>query len=158
MAILAYSALVLIVVLLVLSLRIANQYERSVVFRLGKFDRVAGPGLYLLIPLLEWQTKLDLRTLTTTVDQQEAITRDNVPIKIIAVIWRRIIDPERAVMEVNDFANAVLQVAVTALRNVIGQHTLDEVLKEEEKISLLLQTTLDKVTEPWGVKVDTSRK
>ena len=141
-------------VLVSLSLRIANQYERSVVFRLGKYDRTAGPGLYLLIPFLEWQVKLDLRTLTTTVDQQETITRDNVPIKIIAVIWRRIVDPRRAVLEVAQVENAVLQVAVTALRNVIGQHTLDEVLKEEEKISLQLQTTLDHVTEPWGVKVE----
>ena len=136
------------------SLRVANEYERGVVFRLGKFSRVAGPGLYFLLPFVEWQVKLDLRTLTTTVDQQETITRDNVPIKLVAVIWRRIVDPKRAVLQVAQVENAVLQVAVTALRNVIGQHTLDEVLKEEEKISLQLQTTLDLVTEPWGVKVE----
>ena len=149
-----YAGLLIGLILLAFSLRIAQQYERSVVFRLGRFSRTAGPGLYFLVPFIERQVKLDLRTLTTTVEQQETITRDNVPIKIIAVIWRRITDPVKAIMEVAEVENAVLQVAVTALRNVIGQHTLDEVLKEDMKISLLLQKTLDEVTEPWGVKVE----
>ena len=149
-----YAGLLIGLILLAFSLRIAQQYQRSVVFRLGRFSRTAGPGLYFLVPFIERQVKLDLRTLTTTVEQQETITRDNVPIKIIAVIWRRITDPVKAIMEVAEVENAVLQVAVTALRNVIGQHTLDEVLKEDMKISLLLQKTLDEVTEPWGVKVE----
>ena len=102
------------------SVRIANQYERGVVFFLGRYDRTAGPGLYLLVPFLEWQTKIDLRTMTTAVEQQETITRDNVPIKINAVIWQRVVDPMRAVLEVADVGNAVIQVAVTTLRSVIG--------------------------------------
>src|ERR1700735_4470660 len=91
---------VAVIALLVKSLRVANQYERSVIFRLGKFDRTAGPGLYFIWPFIEWQTKLDLRTITADVEQQEGITRDNVPIKVDAVIWFRVVDPERAVMQV----------------------------------------------------------
>jgi regulator of protease activity HflC (stomatin/prohibitin superfamily) len=136
------------------SVRIANQYERAVIFRLGKYARTAGPGLYLLIPLIEWQVTIDMRTMTTSVEQQEAITRDNVPIKINAVIWRKTVDPKRAVIEVVDVGNSVVQVAITSLRNVIGQHTLDDVLKEQETISKALQISIDTVTEPWGVKVE----
>jgi regulator of protease activity HflC (stomatin/prohibitin superfamily) len=149
-----YIVPVLLLVLLVAGLRIANQYERAVIFRLGKYARTSGPGLYLLIPLIEWQVTIDMRTMTTAVEQQEAITKDNVPVKINAVIWRKTIDPKRAVIEVVDVGNSVVQVAVTALRNVIGQHTLDDVLKEQEAISRALQTSIDHVTEPWGVKVE----
>jgi len=145
---------ILIFLILITTIRIANQYERAVIFRLGRYARTEGPGLYLKIPILEWQWKIDLRTTTTAVEQQETITRDNVPIKINAVIWRRVIDPKLSVIEVRDVGNAVVQVAVTALRNVIGQHTLDEVLKEQDAISDALQTTIDRVTEPWGVKVE----
>jgi regulator of protease activity HflC (stomatin/prohibitin superfamily) len=125
-----------------------------VIFQLGKDARTSGPGLYLLIPLIEWQVTIDMRTMTTAVEQQEAITRDNVLIKINAVIWRRTIDPQRSVIEVADVGNSVVQVAVMALRNVIGQHTLDDVLKEQETISRALQITIDQVTEPWGIKVE----
>jgi len=97
---------------------------------------------------------IDMRTMTTSVEQQEAITRDNVPIKINAVIWRKTVDPKRAVIEVVDVGNSVVQVAITSLRNVIGQHTLDDVLKEQETISRALQISIDTVTEPWGVKVE----
>jgi len=148
-------ALVFIVVILLLSsLRVANQYQRAVVFRLGRYSRTAGPGLYLLLPLIEWQVKVDLRTMTTAVEPQETITRDNVPVKINAVIWRRIVNPRDAIIEVTDVGNSVIQVAVTALRNVIGQHTLDEVLKSQDAISASLQSSIDVVTEPWGVKVE----
>jgi regulator of protease activity HflC (stomatin/prohibitin superfamily) len=149
-----YSVAIPLLFLLVASVRIANQYERAVIFQLGKYARTSGPGLYLLIPLIEWQATIDMRTMTTAVEQQEAITRDNVPIKINAVIWRRTIDPQRSVIEVADVGNSVVQVAVMALRNVIGQHTLDDVLKEQETISRALQITIDQVTEPWGVKVE----
>src|SRR3981189_1465664 len=98
---------IVLLALLVMSIRVANQYERSVVFRLGKFNRTAGPGLYLVWPFIEWQTKLDLRTVTADVEQQEGITRDNVPIKVDAVIWFRIVDPERAVMRVKAVSYAV---------------------------------------------------
>ncbi len=144
----------IVLVVLLPSIRICNQYERAVVFQLGRYSRTAGPGLYLLIPYIEWQTRLDMRTLTDQVEQQEAITRDNVPIKINAVIWRRVIDPARAVIEVRDVANTVVQVAVTSLRGVIGRHSLDEVLKDQLAISAALQKTIDDATEPWGVKVE----
>jgi regulator of protease activity HflC (stomatin/prohibitin superfamily) len=144
----------LVIVLLLFGVRIANQYERAVVFLLGRYVRTSGPGLYLLIPLIEWRTTIDIRTTTTGVEQQETITRDNVPIKINAVIWRRIVDPARSIIEVTDVGDAVTQVAVTALRSIIGQHTLDDVLKEQDAISLALQSVIDKVTEPWGVKVE----
>lgn len=134
--------------------RIANQYERAVVFRLGKYQRTAGPGLYYLIPFIDRGQTVDLRTMTTEVAQQEAITKDNVPVKINAVIWRRTIDPRSAVIEVMNVGEAVVQVAVTSLRGVIGQHTLDDVLKEQETISAALQASIDRVTEPWGVKVE----
>ena len=140
--------------LLAMSIRVANQYERSVVFRLGKFNRTAGPGLYLVWPLIEWQTKLDLRTITANVEQQEGITRDNVPIKVDAVIWYRIVDPERAVIEVKTVGNAVVQVSLTTLRTVLGQHTLDEILKDQDTIAEIMQRSIDSVTKPWGVKVE----
>jgi regulator of protease activity HflC (stomatin/prohibitin superfamily) len=136
------------------SLRVANQYERSVVFRLGKFNRTAGPGLYLVWPFIEWLTKLDLRTITADVEQQEGITRDNVPIKVDAVIWYRIVDPERAVMEVKNVSNAVVQVSLTTLRTVLGQHTLDDILKAQDTIAEVMQRSIDSVTEPWGAKVE----
>jgi regulator of protease activity HflC (stomatin/prohibitin superfamily) len=149
------SAIVIIAILLLLaSLRVVNQYQRAVVFRLGRYSRTAGPGLYFLIPLIEWQVKVDLRTMTTTVEPQETITRDNVPVKINAVIWRRTINPHDSVMKVTDVGNSVVQVAVTALRNVIGQHSLDDVLKSQDAISASLQASIDAVTEPWGVKVE----
>ncbi len=139
---------------LVLSIRVANQYERSVVFRLGRFNRTAGPGLYLVWPVIEWQTKLDLRTITANVEQQEGITRDNVPIKVDAVVWYRIVDPERAVIEVKAVSNAVVQVSLTTLRAVLGQHTLDEILKAQDTIAEVMQKSIDAITEPWGVKVE----
>src|SRR6266853_3849709 len=136
------------------SIRIANQYERAVVFRLGKYSRTAGPGIYIVWFLIEWQIQLDLRTVTAAVEQQEGITRDNVPIKVDAVIWYRIMDPERAIMQVRGVANAVEQVSLTTLRTVLGQHTLDDILKAQDAISELMQKAIDTVTEPWGVKVE----
>lgn len=145
---------VAVLALLIKSLRVANQYERSVVFRLGKFNRTAGPGLYFVWPFIEWLTKLDLRTITADVEQQEGITRDNVPIKVDAVIWYRIVDPERAVMEVKNVSNAVEQVSLTTLRTVLGQHTLDDILKAQDTLAEVMQKSIDSVTEPWGVKVE----
>jgi regulator of protease activity HflC (stomatin/prohibitin superfamily) len=141
-------------IIVVKSIRIANQYERAVVFRLGKFNRTAGPGLYLVWPVIEWQSKLDLRTITAAVEQQEGITSDNVPIKVDAVIWYRVIDPERAVLQVRGVAHAVEQVSLTALRTLLGQHTLDNILKAQDTFSEVMQKSIDDVTEPWGVKVE----
>jgi regulator of protease activity HflC (stomatin/prohibitin superfamily) len=143
-----------ILALIIASIRVADQYERSVVFRLGKFNRSAGPGLYFIWPFIEWQTKLDLRTVTANVEQQEGITRDNVPIKVDAVIWYRIVDPERAVIQVKQVSNAVVQVSLTTLRTVLGQHRLDEILKAQDTIAEDMQQQIDHVTGPWGVKVE----
>jgi regulator of protease activity HflC (stomatin/prohibitin superfamily) len=145
---------VVVVILLAKSVRVADQYERSVVFQLGKFDRIAGPGIYLLWPFIEWQTKLDMRTVTVDVESQEGITRDNVPIKVDAVVWFRIIDPQKAVMEVKNVSYAVEQVAMTTLRVALGQHTLDEILKSQDSIAGAMQAQIDRVTEPWGVQVE----
>jgi regulator of protease activity HflC (stomatin/prohibitin superfamily) len=135
-------------------LRIANQYERAVVFRLGRYHSTRGPGLYWIIPAIEWQYTIDLRISTTAVEEQETITKDNVPIKVNAVVWYRIVDPKQAKLEVKNIDNAVIQVALTTLRTGIGQHSLDEVLKEQEAVSKSIQLKIDAVTEPWGVKVE----
>ena len=154
MVALVVIAIVAAALVLVSTVRVAAEYQRAVVFRIGKYNRTAGPGLYFTIPFLEWRVVTDLRILTTAVEQQETITRDNVPVKINAVIWRRTIDPRNAVIEVADVGNSVIQVAATALRNVIGQHSLDEVLKSQEAIGEVLKAHIDAVTEPWGVKVE----
>ena len=135
-------------------LRIADQYVRGVIFRLGRYRATKGPGLYWIIPFIEWQRKVDLRINTAAVEQQETITKDNVPIKVNAVVWYRIVDPKNAVLEVKNIDNAVIQVALTTLRNGIGQHSLDEVLKEQESVAKIMQQKIDAVTEPWGVKVE----
>jgi regulator of protease activity HflC (stomatin/prohibitin superfamily) len=150
----AVAILALLIFLLLLSLRIANQYERAVVFFLGRYVRTSGPGLYFLIPLFEWRSTVDMRTSTTSVEQQETITSDNVPIKINAVIWRRVVDPAASLIEVENVGDAVTQVAITALRGIIGRHSLDDVLKAQDAVSRALQATIDKATEPWGVKVE----
>ena len=125
---------VVIVVVGLAGLRIANQYERAVVFRLGRYQSSRGPGLYWIIPLIEWQTTVDMRTLTAAVEQQETITKDNVPIKVNAVVWYRIVNPKDATLEAKFIDNAVIQVALTTLRTGIGQHSLDDVLKEQDGI------------------------
>jgi regulator of protease activity HflC (stomatin/prohibitin superfamily) len=146
---------IIVVVLIVLSgFRIANQYQRAVVFRLGKYRGIRGPGLYWIIPLIEWQRTLDIRTVTAAVEQQETITKDNVPVKINAVVWYRIFDPMKAILQVRSVDNAVIQVALTTLRTGIGRYTLDDVLKEQETVSGTIGQNIDTVTEPWGVKVE----
>src|SRR5258708_407346 len=135
-------------------LRIAQEYERGVVFRLGRFHAVKGPGLYWIIPFVDWQRKLDIRTRTVTVERQESITRDSVTIKVDAVLWYRIFNPEKAVVFVQNYGAAVYQVALTSLRNIIGQHLLDEVLKERNTINQTLRTIVDEATAPWGVNIE----
>jgi regulator of protease activity HflC (stomatin/prohibitin superfamily) len=133
--------------------RIAQEYQRAIVFRLGRFKTVKGPGLYWLIPLIETQQKVDIRTQTVDLEQQETITKDSVTIKVNAVLWYMIIHPENSIVKVANYNLAVYQFAVSALRNIIGQHTLDEVLREREKINATLQKIVDQTTEPWGVKI-----
>src|SRR5262245_31633713 len=118
----AGGAALLLLLLAALSVRIAQEYQRAVVFRLGRFHGIRGPGLYFLIPLIEWQTKVDMRTVTVNVEPQESITKDSVTIKVNAVLWYRITDPAKSILEVADFQSAVYQVALTSLRNIIGQH------------------------------------
>lgn len=136
-------------------LRIANEYERAVVFRLGRLRGVKGPGLYWLIPLgIETQRKVDLRTMTVDVERQETITRDSVTIKVNAVLWFKIMDPVKSVVEVANYYAATYQIALTSMRNIIGQHDLDEILRERDQISKILQDVVDKATDPWGIKVE----
>jgi regulator of protease activity HflC (stomatin/prohibitin superfamily) len=149
------SVVILAIVVVGLSgLRIANQYQRAVVLRLGRYQAIRGPGLYWIIPLVEWQFTVDIRTVTAAVEQQETITKDNVPVKINAVVWYRIFDPKKAILEVRSVDNAVIQVALTTLRTGIGRYTLDDVLKEQETVSTTIGAKIDIVTEPWGVKVE----
>jgi len=143
-----------VLVAIVAGLRVANQYQRAVVFRLGRYVRTCGPGLYWIVPAIEWQSTVDLRVNTAAVEQQETITKDNVPIKVNAVVWYRIIDPRRATIDVKNVDHAVIQVALTTLRTGIGQHSLDEVLKEQEAVASVIQQKIDAVTGPWGVKVE----
>jgi len=150
---LAFVVVVGLVFLIISGFRVANQYQRAVVFRLGKLQGIRGPGLYWIIPFVEWQRTIDIRVITASVDQQETITRDNVPVKVTVVIWYAIVDPIRAVIEVRDVDGAVIQVALTSLRNIIGRHTLDDVLKDQEQLGITMRQAIDTATEPWGVKV-----
>ncbi|MEY5000941.1 MAG: hypothetical protein RLZZ211_977 [Bacteroidota bacterium] len=134
-------------------LRIAQEYQRAIIFRLGRFQGIKGPGLYWLIPLIETQQKVDIRTQTVDLEQQETITKDSVTIKVNAVLWYMIVNPENSIVKVANYNLAVYQFAVSALRNIIGQHSLDEVLREREKINGTLQKIVDQTTEPWGVKI-----
>ena len=151
----AYLIVVLVIAFILLSgFRIAQQYERGLVFRFGRYMYIRGPGLFWIIPLgIERAVKVDMRVFTDGVEQQEAMTRDNVPVQANAVIWYRIVKPDLAIIEVQNVRNAIIQVALTTLRNVIGQHSLDDVLKEREKMGKLVKTRVDQVTEAWGVEI-----
>jgi regulator of protease activity HflC (stomatin/prohibitin superfamily) len=141
-------------VLALSGIRITQEYERGVVFRLGRFLAVRGPGLYWIVPIFDRQWRLDLRTRTVTVEQQETITRDSVTVKVNAVLWYKIIDPERSIVAVQNYSTAVYQLALTSLRNIIGQHVLDEVLKERDKINDTLKKIVDEATRPWGIQIE----
>jgi regulator of protease activity HflC (stomatin/prohibitin superfamily) len=146
--------LAVFLVLLSATVKVAREYERGVVFRLGRLvDPPRGPGLFFLIPMIDRMVKVDLRTITLNIPPQEVITKDNVPARVQAVAYFRIVDPKSAVAQVENFMVATLQVAQTTLRAVLGQHSLDELLSEQQKINGILQTTIDTATEPWGIKV-----
>lgn len=143
------------VALLLSGLRIAQEYERAVIFRLGRYAGVRGPGLYWLIPLgIERQTTVDMRVLTVSAEQQETITRDSVTIKVNAVLWYRIVDAPKSIIAVSNSAGAVYQLALTSLRNIIGQHDLDEVLQERDKINSLLREGIGPSTSSWGLEIE----
>ncbi len=146
--------IILLIALLSSAIKIVQEYERGVIFRLGRFVGVKGPGLFLIIPIVDRMVKVDLRVVTLDVPSQEAITRDNVTVKVNAVAYFRVIDPAKAVIEVENYRRATSQIAQTTLRNVIGQSELDEILAHREKINAELRRIIDEATEPWGVRVD----
>src|SRR6187549_3078825 len=154
----AIAAVVAIAVLLVLflvsAIKVAREYERGIVFRLGRLlPKPKGPGLFFLIPIVDRMVKVDLRTITLNIPPQEVITKDNVPARVNAVAYFRIVDPASAIVQVENYMVATSQIAQTTLRSVLGQHSLDELLSEREKINTILQSIIDEQTAPWGIKV-----
>lgn len=148
-----YLLIILVVIFLMNAVKIAKEYERGVVFRLGRLVGARGPGLFFIIPFLEKWVKIDLRTVTLDVPSQEVITMDNVPVKVNAVCYFRVMDPEKAVVEIEDFIMATSQISQTTLRSVVGQVSFDEVLSKRDKINSELQRIIDQATDPWGIKV-----
>jgi len=143
----------LLALLVIMSFRVLREYERGVVFMLGRFWRVKGPGLVLLIPAVQQMVRVDLRTVVMDVPPQDVISRDNVSVKVNAVVYFRVVDPERAIIQVANFLEATSQLAQTTLRSVLGKHELDEMLAEREKLNLDIQQALDAQTDGWGIKV-----
>ncbi|TCM84532.1 slipin family protein [Rhodovulum steppense] len=146
-------ALAAALALLAYAIHILREYERGVVFTLGRYTRVAGPGLVILIPFIQQIVRTDLRMVVEDVPSQDVISRDNVSVKVNAVIYFRIVDPQRAIINVADFADAVSQLAQTTLRSVLGKHELDEMLAERDKLNADIQEILDRQTDAWGIKV-----
>src|SRR6266550_738553 len=144
----------LLVLFAIAAIKVAREYERGIVFRLGRLlPEPKGPGLFLLIPIVDRMIKVDLRTITLTVPPQEVITKDNVPARVNAVAYFRIVEPKAAIVQIENFMVATSQIAQTTLRAVLGQHVLDELLSEREKINAILQEIIDSATGPWGIKV-----
>jgi len=154
-ALIALAAVVfLLVIFLVAAVKVAREYERGVVFRLGRLlDPPKGPGLFILIPIVDRMVRVDLRTITLNIPPQEVITKDNVPARVNAVSYFRIVDPKAAIVNIENFMVATSQIAQTTLRSVLGQHLLDELLSERDKINSILQEIIDEATAPWGIKV-----
>ena len=149
----AGGILILIIILIVASLRILREYERGVVFLLGRFWKVKGPGLILVVPGIQQMVRVDLRTVVMDVPSQDVISRDNVSVKVNVVIYFRVIDAQKAIIQVANFLEATSQLAQTTLRAVLGKHELDEMLAEREKLNLDIQQSLDAQTDAWGIKV-----
>ncbi len=143
------------VLFLASAIKIVREYERGVIFRLGRLVGAKGPGLFLIIPLVDKMVKVDLRTITLDVPPQEVITRDNVPVSVNAVVYFRVVDPQAAVVEVLDYIEATRQISMTTLRSVLGRVELDDILAEREKLNRELQQIIDEHTDPWGIKVST---
>jgi regulator of protease activity HflC (stomatin/prohibitin superfamily) len=144
----------IVLLFLFAAIKVAREYERGVVFRLGRLlDPPKGPGLFLLIPVIDRMVKVDLRTITLNIPPQDVITRDNVPARVNAVAYFRIVEPKAAIVQVENFMVATSQIAQTTLRSVLGQHLLDELLAERDKINTILQQIIDEATSPWGIKV-----
>lgn len=149
-----YIVLIVLFILLISSIKQINEYERGILFRFGKFKKIMNPGWIIVIPIIDFYKKVDIRTKAVDVAEQETITKDNVSVKINAVIYYKIVDPSKAVLAVEDYYYAVSQLAQTTMRNVVGSVTLDELLAEREKISEEICKIIDKATDPWGIKVE----
>src|SRR5881396_3892088 len=146
--------LFLLVLFLISAIKVAREYERGIIFRLGRLlAEPKGPGLFILIPVVDRMVKVDLRTITLNIPPQEVITKDNVPVRVNAVAYFRIVEPKNAIVQVENFMVATSQIAQTTLRSVLGQHLLDELLSERDKINAILQEIIDESTSPWGIKV-----
>ncbi len=144
----------LLVLFLTSAIKVAREYERGIVFRLGRLlPEPKGPGLFILIPIVDRMVRVDLRTITLNIPPQEVITKDNVPVRVNAVAYFRIVEPKNAIVQVENFMVATSQISQTTLRSVLGQHVLDELLSEREKINSILQEIIDEATSPWGIKV-----
>ena len=148
-----FVGLIIFIALMLYTFRILREYERGVVFMLGRFWKVKGPGLIIIIPVVQQMVRVDLRTVVMDVPSQDVISRDNVSVKVNAVLYFRVIDPERAIIQVEDFLAATSQLAQTTLRSVLGQHELDDMLAERDKLNADIQSLLDQRTDAWGIKV-----
>ena len=154
-AIITGIIVVVVLILLSMAIKIVSEYERGVIFRLGRLIGAKGPGLFLIIPFADRMVKVDLRVVTMDVPPQDVITKDNVTVKVNAVVYFRVVDPEASVVKVLDHVRATSQISQTTLRNVLGQSELDEILIQREKLNQMLQRIIDEHTDPWGVKVST---
>jgi len=148
-----YAVIAIIVLLIVSAIRILREYERGVIFLLGRFWKVKGPGFIIVIPLIQQMVRVDLRTIVMDVPSQDVISRDNVSVHVNAVVYFRVIDPEKAIIQVEKYLDAVSQLAQTTLRSVLGQHELDEMLSERDTLNQDIQAILDRQTDAWGIKV-----
>ena len=148
-----FVGLIIFIALMLYTVRILREYERGVVFMLGRFWKVKGPGLIIIIPIVQQMVRVDLRTVVMDVPSQDVISRDNVSVKVNAVLYFRVIDPQRAIIQVEDFLAATSQLAQTTLRSVLGQHDLDDMLAERDKLNADIQSLLDQRTDAWGIKV-----
>ena len=155
MAYFAAAVIVIIALLVMASIKILREYERGVVFFLGRFQSVMGPGLIIILPVIQQMVRVDLRTRVFDVPPQDVITRDNVSVKVNAVVYLRVVDPQRAIIQVANFSEATSQLSQTTLRAVLGKHELDELLAEREKLNSDIQEVLDSQTDAWGIKVST---
>ncbi len=148
-----YIVIILVLVFLLSMFKVLREYERGVIFLLGRFWRVKGPGLIIVIPVIQQMVRVDLRTIVMDIPSQDVISRDNVSVKVNAVVYFRVIDPEKAIIQVENFSLAISQLSQTTLRSVLGQHELDEMLAERERLNADIQEILDQQTDAWGIKV-----
>jgi len=149
----SYILISMLVILLISAFRILREYERGVIFMLGRFHSVKGPGFIIVIPIIQQMERVDLRTIVMDVPTQDVISRDNVSVKVNAVVYFRVIEPDKAIIQVENFYDATSQLAQTTLRSVLGQHELDEMLSERDRLNIDIQTSLDQQTDAWGIKV-----